>query len=252
MMNNLNYQKKAPCTELIDLVDSFWMHHNPSDKTQVITIAASSFSTLVFYVHEGEIVFYVITGVWMQPQEIHVPPNTTGYGCRMKILAPEFLIQREVASLFNTMQSLDLSYLNIEHFALTDFERIVEQLEIQLLKIRSARTIPEHILNFSRLLYTKNGEITPAEVAKQIFWSNRQINRYLNKHVGISLSKYLNIQKCNGAFVEILQGDFSPIANYFDQPHLIREVKKYTGTTPKKIYQQRNDRFIQLRNLTSK
>lgn len=249
-MNNLLYQNKVPCTELSELVNSFWVHHNPLNKTQIVTISASSYVKFVFFVKNNQISYYVLTGLWTLPKEIHVPPNTTLYGCRMNILAPEFLLQREVASLCNKMVTLDSSYLNVGNFSLDSFDEVISQWETELLKIKSIKAIPSHKLNLSKLLYTKNGDISPTEVYEQIFWANRQINRYLNKQIGIPLKKYLNIQKCNDAFTDIVEGNFYPSKNYYDRPHFIREVKKYTGDTPQKIFEQKNDRFIQLKNIS--
>lgn len=247
-----NYAVNQPCKKLETLVDSFWMHHNPLKVDQVTTIAASSFLNLVIYVHNEKIIYYVLTGLWTEPKEIHLPPRTTIYGCRMKILAPEFLLQREVSTICNKLESLDLSYLNINNWKLTNFKEITKQWELELLKIKSTKIIPEHKLKLSELLYNKTVDISPAMISDQINWSNRQINRYLNKQIGVPLKKYLNILKCHDAFFDIIQGEFYPSKNYFDQSHFIREVKKYTGETPKKVFESKNDRFIQLRNLTSK
>ena len=71
--------------------------------------------------------------------------------------------------------------------------------------------------------------------------------RYLNKHIGISLKKYLNIQKCYRAYLQIREGQFFPEKGFFDQAHFIREVKKHTGHTPTFLHQGINDQFIQLK-----
>lgn len=251
-MKNELYKEMKPCADLEVFVDSFWMHHNPSEDTQINTVSASNFVNLVFFVHKGEIIFYVLTGIWTEPKEIHVHPKTTVYGCRMKILAPEFLLQREVATICNQLLPLDLTYLNVTDFNLNSFDNIVKQWEEQLVNNKSTKIIPEHKLKLSKLLYTKRGNISPPMVYEEIYWANRQINRYLNKYIGIPLKKYLNILKCHDAFIDIIAGDFFPAKNYFDQSHFIREVKKYTGETPKKLFKNENDRFIQLRNITGK
>jgi AraC-like DNA-binding protein len=37
-----------------------------------------------------------------------------------------------------------------------------------------------------------------------------------------------------------------PQEDYFDQAHFIKEIKKYTGTTPKELHKNENVRFLQL------
>jgi len=251
-IKNKLYKEIAACSELRHFAHSFWMHKNPSDKTQIVTISASSFIKYVIFVNNGKITYYVLTGLWTNPKEIHVPPFTTVYGCRMKVLAPEFLLNREVTSLLNIMESQNLSFLNIENFAFADFNSVVEKWQEELLKIKSPKTIPLNKLRLSNLLDLAKGNISPKDVANQIFWTNRQINRYLNKYIGISLKKYLSLQKCRESISNIVHGKFSPDDNFYDQPHFIREVKKFTGSTPKKIFQLKNDRFIQLSNISNK
>ena len=97
-----------------------------------------------------------------------------------------------------------------------------------------------------------NGNITASQVSEQTYWTNKQINRYLNKYIGVSLKKYLNIQKCYQSYLHIRKGEFYPETGFFDQPHFIREIKKHTGETPKSLHKQQNDRFIQLKRISDK
>ena len=97
-----------------------------------------------------------------------------------------------------------------------------------------------------------NGNITATEASNQIYWTNRQINRYLNKYVGVSLKKYLLIQKCYQSYLQIRKGDFYPDKGFYDQPHFIREIKKHTGETPTSLNEKQNDRFIQLTRIIKK
>lgn len=245
------YQEVVSCDELSNFVDSFWMHENPSKQPEIITISASSHLKIVFFVQYEKIIYYILTGLWTEPKEIHIPPHTTGYGCRMKFLAAEYLLQREMATLINVILPMEDSFLNLDTFDLNnEFEFIKEQMEKELLKIKSSKSVRENKLRLSDLLYTVNGDISATEVSQQIFWTNRQINRYLNKYIGISLKKYLNLQKYRASFPSIVNGDFFPGEPYYDRPHFIREIKKYTGTTPKQIFAQKNDRFIQLKNIS--
>jgi hypothetical protein len=246
------YKEIAPCIELEDLVDSFWMHANPTDNTQIVTISASSFVKFVVFVRKRKIIYYILTGVWTEPKEIHVPPETAAYGCRMKVLAPEFLLNREMTSLCNIMHPLEHSFLNVEKFEFTDFKTTVKHFEYELLKIKSTKKIADNKARFSDLLYSYKGSISTKEVAEQVFWTNRQINRYLNSYIGIPLKKFLTIQKCSEIVSGIVLGKYSPYDSFYDQAHFIREVKKHTGATPTKISKLKNDRFIQLTNISKK
>ena len=248
----MTYQELNPSEALQSLVHSYWEHVNSSDEPNTMSIAPDSFFKIVLVVQKQKIVQYFITGIWTEVHEFTTLPNSKTYGCRLKILAPEFLLERSIVPLLNTFEPLPLTYLNAKNFDFSSFELIVKQLEKALLSIQPNKKIPDNKERLSTLLYQKNGEITAKEVSEQIFWTNRQINRYLNKYIGLSLKRYLNIQKIYHAYIQIRQGKFFPEKDYFDQAHFIREVKKHTGETPSKLYKEQNDRFIQLKNIQPK
>lgn len=246
------YQEILPNKKLENFVHSFWMHRNTSDEPEHMTIIPDSYFKIVFVVQDGKVAKYFMTGLWIRENNFVTPPNAVNYGCRLKILAPEFLINQEIAFLLQDLQQLDLSYLNLKHFDLSSFESIVHQWELELLKLQPSKKMPANKLRLSQLLDKRKGNITAKEVAEQVFWTNRQINRYMNKYLGVSLKKYLNIQKVYQAYIQIREGRFFPEKHYFDQAHFIREVRKHTGETPSKLHDEQNDRFIQLKNIQRK
>jgi len=82
-------------------------------------------------------------------------------------------------------------------------------------------------------------------IAENSFWSARQINRYINRLLGIPLKTYSNILKCYSSYKHIKIGDLTPSTGYYDQSHFIREIKKHTGTTPKVLSKNEADRYLQ-------
>ncbi len=252
MKEGQTYQEIQPIKKLEHLVHSFWMHHNTLDRPEHLTIVPDSYLKIVFVVQNGKVERYFMTGLWIRERDFITPPNAINYGCRLKILAPEYLLQQEMANILQDFQQLDLSYLNLKHFDLSSFELIVQQWQTELLKIRSPKTITGNKLRLSQLLDRTKGDLTAKAVSEQIYWTNRQINRYLNKYIGVSLKKYLNIQKVYQSYLQIREGNFFPKKYYFDQAHFIREVRKHTGETPSKLHERQNDRFIQLKNIKPK
>lgn len=248
----VKYKEIKPSGILEPFVHSFWMHQNFTEEPEVLTILPDSFFKIVFLVRNKKVINYFITGLWTTEKEFITPPNTTNIGCRLKILAPEYLIGKEMAYLINSLEHLDKSYLGIGNFQLTDFRSVVSQWEFELTKKISSKEILPHKLRLSKLLYEVKGNISASEVSTQIFWTNRQINRYLNKYLGISLKTYLNIQKCYELYTDIRQGRLYPDKDYFDQAHLIKEVRKHTGHSPGLLYRGKNDRFIQLKHIRTK
>lgn len=246
------YHEIKPSKDLELFIHSFFTHVNHSDKPEVKTIFPDSYFKIILLVKEGKIVNYFMTGLWSERKELITPPHTSIFGCRLSLLAPEFLLNDEVSNILNSVKQLDLSFLNVKQFDFSDFRKTVNHWEAEFRKIKSTKTIQGHKLRLSQLLYKLNGNISALEVSQQIFWTNRQINRYMNKYLGVSLKAYLNIQKIYEAYIHIVDGKLFPEQDYFDQAHFIREVKKHTGETPRSLFKHQNDRFIQLKNIKRK
>ncbi len=249
MKKEQTYREIEPIEKLKNLVHSFWMHKNISNEPEHLTIVPDSYLKIVFVVINGKVEKYFLTGLWIRENTFITPPNAINYGCRLKILAPEYLLQREAASILQDFKQLDLSYLNLKYFDLSSFENIVHQWETELLKIKSPKTITGNKLRLSQLLDEIKGDAAAKEISQQIFWTNRQINRYLNKYIGVSLKKYLNIQKAYHSYIQIREGRFFPEKYYYDRAHFVREIKKHTGEAPSELHKLQNDRFIQIKNI---
>lgn len=246
---NIAFSYRNPSKTLDDFVHMYWRHRYPSKKPSTVTVLPDSYFKIIIIQQKGKIVAYFMTGLWSQEMEFTVPPESTLYGIKLKILAPEFLLQHEIASLFCSHQDLSPDYLNMRDLDFWDLDSFAEQFgSILSLRIsENQHRVSAKKLQLSQLLYSINGNISVEEVSKQIIWSNRQINRYLNKYLGISLKAYLNIQKCYSSYFHIREGDFYPENDYYDQAHFIKEIKKHTSKTPSELYENKNDRFIQLR-----
>ena len=250
MKDTIQLTSSAPSDDLALFIESFWMIENPSDKDEELSTFPDGGIDLYFF-HSAQYPLHVsLVGLETGASMGSMPSHSRLLGVRLKILASEFLLNREVASLLQNKLQLDLKYLNIDTFDLSSFETIVAQWQKELLAIKPVKTIQGNKLRLSQLLDKMNGNITATEASNQIYWTNRQINRYLNKYVGVSLKKYLLIQKCYQSYLQIRKGDFYPDKGFYDQPHFIREIKKHTGETPKSLHEQQNDRFIQLKRIS--
>lgn len=244
------YRELYPSEALYDYIASYWESRNIGDSYQNATIFPDGYVKLVIQLLHGKIVRIIITGLWTKEMDIVIPPGIVSYGIRLKVIAPEYILKKDTKQSFNNTVALNFDYLDFDSIDYSSFEEVVAQLEAIFLKRMSQhKEIKGNRLRLSQLLYNTFGDIQASEVANQIFWSQREINRYLNKYLGISLKKYLNIQKCYRAYLDIREGEFFPEKGFFDQAHFIREVKKHTGQTPRNLFKNQNDQFIQLKNM---
>ncbi len=248
--NRHTYQELYPSKKLDDFISLYFMSTNTSKTPLQVTICPDSYFKILIQVKNNKITSCFLTGIWTKEVEISLPPQVICYGIKFKIIAPEYLLKREIKSILNSVEHLDFNYLNINSLNLTSFKEIANQLDrIFTELIPPKQFVLENRLRLSQFLYNTHNDIKASEVPDQIYWSHRQINRYLNKYIGITLKQYLNIRKCYRAYLSIRIGDLFPEKDFFDQAHFIKQIKKHTGQTPKFLFQNRNDQFIQLRNI---
>lgn len=244
------YNEVYPSDGLDDYVSLYFRTENLSDQPYPVTICPDGYFKLIIQVVGNKITAYFLTGIWASEIDIVIPPKAVTYGIKFKVISAEVIFKREITSILNSVEQKESDFFGIDKVVFGDFANVVEQLEgILLQKLLPKEQIRANRIRLSQFLYSNYEDIQAREVAKQIYWSQREINRYLNKYIGISLKKYLNIQKCYRAYFKITEGEFFPEKGFFDQAHFIREVKKHTGQTPTTLYKQQNDQFIQLKNI---
>ncbi len=107
--------------------------------------------------------------------------------------------------------------------------------------IQKTKQLREKIVNdFVDKLYKNPKEQIVTEIAKKIGYNERHLYRIFKTIYGISPKVLLNILRLHLCLTLILEKNMTliEIANlcgFYDQSHLIREIKKYTGISPLKI-----------------
>jgi len=95
-------------------------------------------------------------------------------------------------------------------------------------------------------LYRTGGSLPVAQVASEAGWSLRQLHRYFQARFGLSVKAYSGVLRSYAAAQQLRPADLFASGNYCDQSYGIRELKKYTGASPRQLNRHRHDRFIQL------
>lgn len=110
-------------------------------------------------------------------------------------------------------------------------------------------SLSNHLLIQTSLIFIANnqGAITIQQLVKHTGYSERHIERAFGESIGLSPKKFGSIVKLhhflkllrNKSELDTLTG-LSCEAGYSDQPHLIKDFRKYTGVTPKEYLQKTN------------
>lgn len=216
----------------------------------VHTVLPDGYFDLLFQWIGDQLVNVCLTGTWTIPVDVSFTKHTRYFGVRFKLIASEYIFRNSIERIVDTSTDLPLDYWNTEPHVFDSFEGFSEIMSQIILKyLPDYKEIDRRKFRLIQTLYEQNGDIAVSELAVQIGWSSRQINRWFNSQFGLSLKTFANILKCHAAYRHIAQGQFQPDKTYYDQAHFIKEVKRYTGTTPKELHKNKNDRFLQLSTL---
>lgn len=245
----MNYQEKHTKGFISNFIKSFWQFEN-AEKECNYEILPDGLFDLIFEIRNGRIKGISLTGVWTKQIKISIPKNTRLIGVRFKLLAAEYIFKQSIKTLKNTKTELPKTFLGAQNLPIEDFEKFTSSLSQKIqYSLKNINEIDSRKFDLFQSLYELKGEITVKELSERTFWSSRQINRYFNNRFGFSLKTFCNILKCNSSFSQIANGQLFPEQEYYDQAHFIKEIKRYTGATPKDLYQNKNDRFLQLSTL---
>lgn len=98
-----------------------------------------------------------------------------------------------------------------------------------------------------RLIHKHSGALHVKDLLDYLYISERQFERRFNQSVGLSPQVYIRVKRFNEAIRLIKTGKFERLTDvasalkFFDQSHFIRDIKAFSGMTPKSLAQQVDD-----------
>ncbi|GEN77207.1 helix-turn-helix domain-containing protein [Chryseobacterium hagamense] len=243
--NQLEYASLKPDGVLKDLAESIWMMKYHADETEGSIIVPDGKIDLAVLVMEDESFEIFMSGIFTGPVIKPPFPKSKMFVMSFHPAAAEYIFKRSFADLKNSRQKLPGGYWGFSNDDFSDLERFYEK-ACNIISLNLTKAVDSRKLKLFELIYSSKGAVTVNELAQQTGWSSRQINRYFNKWLGLSLKAYLNIIRFSNSMRQVKNGNFYPELNYGDQSHFIREVKKFAGVKPTLLNKNENDRFIQL------
>ena len=244
------YNEKKITGELSDFIKCCWFFDS-QDEEVVNTILPDGYFDLIFKIRDTEQINAFLTGTWTKPIDVQIEKQTRMFAVRFRLIAAEYIFRESIESIVDTSTELPVGYFGPLPFDnLERFEETICQTFIRFLPENTE--IDRRKFRLFQILYEQKGNIPVNELAAQIGWSSRQINRWFNSQFGLSLKTFANILKCHEAYRQIAKGQLHPDKSYYDQAHFIKEVKRYTGVSPKELHRNKNDRFLQLSTLPKK
>lgn len=245
MSETFQYEVLKPPLELTAFIDSFWMVSNQSDQGKDIVVLPDGNIDMIFPIKLNKANTCHINGLEDKASAVQVPANFKIYAVSFKLAAVEYLLNFSIAPYFN------------KHFVLSDYQVDWQQIDFRnltlfaeslskLLMLKVNLKVESRKMKMFDLIYQSKGNAGVQDIAEAASWSSRQINRYFNQWFGLSLKAYCNILRFRGSFSHLKQGKLFPESDFTDQAHFIKEIKRYSEHTPKQLFKNQDDRFIQL------
>ncbi len=111
-------------------------------------------------------------------------------------------------------------------------------------KLKQAKTRDTLVEESVRLIHRNVGSITSKYLLEYFNLSERQFERRFSQTVGLSPQSYIRVKRFNEAIRLMKTGQYERLTdiayalNFHDQSHFIRDIKAFSGITPKSISQK--------------
>jgi AraC-like DNA-binding protein len=199
--------------------------------------------------HRASIPTLYAYGQIMQPGAMqHKPGPFTTTQVVLKPHALPTLLGINAAALTNEI--VDLSEFAARDLNLRLLEAQNAQAQVALLidfltaRLQQASTRDALVEESLHLIHTHSGFMTVKTLLATLAISERQFERRFIRTVGVSPQFYIRIKRFNAAIRLMKTGRFERLTdvahalNYYDQSHFIRDIKAFSGITPKSLFQK--------------
>lgn len=243
MASSLEYNLIKPDNSLSDFVYCFSSLQNLSDFSGGIIIPNGKIDLLFCKTAPNDF-RVVLMGLETKPKPMPKINIECFFAISFNPLAIEYVFHESIAGFVDSGKELPNDFWGFGIDDLNDFEAFSTKATQKIESLLPAK-IDERKSKLFKLIFETDGETSISELSEKASWSPRQINRYFNQQLGIPLKTYCSILRFQASLHHIKDGKLSPQLNFTDQSHFIKEIKKLSGVSPKELFKNQNDRFLQ-------
>ena len=126
-------------------------------------------------------------------------------------------------------------------------ERVTLLMSYLMAKLKQAQTRDRLVEESLRLIHKNTTSITVNALLERLNLSERQFEKRFVQTVGLPPQFYIRIKRFNEAIRLIQTREFEKLTdvahslNFYDQSHFIRDIKAFSGVTPKMLSQKMPD-----------
>jgi len=239
----MDYKVIKPPASLSDFVESFWMLHSDTDQDRDIIILPDGRIDVIFSWSEKEPLHVMLMTLDLKASREILYAGTVMFAVSLKVPALEYILETSIKMEYPVVMPDQFWGITTADFK--DFDSFVNLISMRMLATLATKKLDRRKLSLFKLIYDTAGSMSVSAMSEISCWTARQINRYFNERVGISLKEYCGILKFRSSFGHLKEGRLFPEGNFTDQAHFIKSIKKLSGVTPKELSKNKNDRFIQ-------
>lgn len=184
MESNLHYTAIAPIAPLRDYIESFWFLDNHASVQKDIYVLPDGRIDLIYSKSPDEALHATLLGLGTACAHASIRPFQRNFAVSFKPLAFDFLFPEGIADLVDSIRNLPAPFWEIDD--MQNFHAFVTKISQKVLSLLPPEMDPRKAKLF-RAIYASGGELRVQEVAKEVGWSSRQINRYFQSRLGVSL-----------------------------------------------------------------
>ena len=221
----------------------FQHNQGRSPVESIITSSRSNFAIPILYLYgqttEPGVINhkkgpYTMTQVILKPHALK-----TLLGLNASALTNNGLVE------LNEFSAEDLNGQLLE--AHNEQERMTLLTNFLLAQLKQEKTRDRLVEESLRLIHQNRGSITVKYLLEQLNISERHFERRFSQTVGIAPQFYIRVKRFNEAVRLMKTRQFEKLTdvahalNFYDQSHFIRDIKAFSGLTPKSLAQREGD-----------
>lgn len=257
----MNYQTFEPNKDLSGLIKCYWTLEAPKDEApNKQTVVPDGCMEMIFhygdlykqYTENGNSIIQpkcFVIGQLTRPLEIQPTGKIGIFSVRFHPDGFLPFTTIPIKEMENTAVSLEKLFgkdgQEIEQLILKTISTTekIKRIESFLLnRLADTEIIDRIVKSTVETILTANGQLSVAELSKQININRRQLERKFSLTIGLSpkqLSKTIRLQ---ATLKMLLNKKFTSLttlayeSEYYDQAHFIKDFKELTGFTPKEFY----------------
>jgi len=246
------FREFEPDARLKDYIKSYWYFSVRTEATKPFDILPDGCFDVLVIRSGGNAIATRLTGIWSKTVTVSYSGSTEVLGIRFTPLAIGSVLKFSAKDYLNASADINLLDLGIAPNVLCDeWERfnahpykLLNYLDSHFLRMLQRSKTDLRLKNCFDLVHRSAGGAPVGYISGKVGISPRQLHRLLTSMVGIGLKDYSKIIRFKVAVKQMQSSRFG-YGDYYDQSHFIREVKHFTGSTPRMLDFAKNDRFVQ-------